>query len=70
MEFLDYDSAVETLQGTLTTIKDNLFYYLDFSNGNANGFGPIAFVDAGADSISDTDTGNSDRDDSERTISC
>ncbi len=52
MDILDYDSAVETLQGTLTTIKDNLFYYLDFTNTTVKGFGPITFVDAGSHSNS------------------
>lgn len=59
MEYFDYDSAVESLQGTLTTIKDNVLYYLDFTNENVRGFGPILFVSAGADSISDTSTGDS-----------
>lgn len=62
MEILDYDSAIETLQGTLTTIKDNFFYYLDFTNENAKGFGPIAFVEAGSHSNTGGDnTGGRDR---------
>jgi hypothetical protein len=70
MEYFDYDSAVESLQGTLTTIKDNLLYYLDFTNENVKSFGPILFVNAGADSVSDTSTGDSGGGDSESTMEC
>lgn len=59
MDILDYDSAAETLHGTLTTIKDNLFYYLDFTNATFKGFGPITFVDAGSHS---NDIGGGNRD--------
>lgn len=60
MEYFDYDSAAESLQGTLTTVKDNIFYYLGYTNRTIMSFGPILFVSAGADSISDTSSGNSD----------
>ena len=47
MELLDYDGAVEALQGTLTAIKDNVFYYLDLPSTAVKGLGPIAFVEGG-----------------------
>lgn len=47
MELLDYDGAVEVLQGTLTSIKDNVFDYFVLPITAVKGFGPIAFVEAG-----------------------